>query len=378
MKQKIIICSPQLGMATQSQLGGEVHDANMIKSLCDLGVQVKVILPRNKTLKPHKNLKVYYLPLAHIWPPFLFNLLILPQLFYIYQKQKFNILRVHSPYFVGLGAWFFKLCYPCVKLVATYHHLENKPIFNLINKHLIKKWDMVITVSHFTQKQIAKKYKIPLSKIKVHYSGINIKLSPKNKDKKLLKKHKIKKEKILLYLGGIKKRKNLDFLIRLFSQLKNKEVKLFLIGSGPTSASLKKLVYQLQLEKKVYFSNMGVFGKLKEKYLNLADIFVFPSNLEGFGLSPCEAALCAKPVIISSQGASSEILKGNRGVVLAKANNFKDWQEKIEFLLNNDKKNKKMGQWARLDLLRQIKKKYNWQHAARINLKIYQKLLSLK
>lgn len=196
MIEKLIVCSPQLGISPQSNLGGEVHDRELIRALCELGIKVIVILPKNKPFLPHKNLKVYYLPFSFVWPPYLFNLLIIPWLFWLYKKEKFQILRIHSPYFVGLGALFFKLFYSQVPLVANYYHLEeNNYLFHLINKLLINKWNLIMTISQFSKKEIIKKYKIKLFKIKAGYCGINSSLKSKEKNQALIKKYQLKEKK---------------------------------------------------------------------------------------------------------------------------------------------------------------------------------------
>ena len=118
-KEKIVICSPELGLSPTSNLGGEVYDREIIRELCSQGVKVITILPKKKPFISHKNLKVYYLPFASIWPPYLFNFLIIPWLFWLYRKYKFNILRIHSPYFVGFAAYLFKLFFPTVSSSIT-------------------------------------------------------------------------------------------------------------------------------------------------------------------------------------------------------------------------------------------------------------------
>ena len=105
---RIKVCSPQLGIAPESNSGGEVYDREVIKAFCNHGIKVITILPKNKPYLIDKNLKAYYLPFPFIWPPYLFNIFIIPWLFWLYKKYNFNVLRIHSPYFVGLGALVFK------------------------------------------------------------------------------------------------------------------------------------------------------------------------------------------------------------------------------------------------------------------------------
>lgn len=46
MTKKLTVCSPQLGISPESNLGGEVYDREVIKSLCENGIKVIIILPK--------------------------------------------------------------------------------------------------------------------------------------------------------------------------------------------------------------------------------------------------------------------------------------------------------------------------------------------
>jgi len=367
MTEKLIICSPQLGISPQSDLGGEVYDREMIKALCDLGVQVIVILPKNKAYLSHKNLKVYFLPFPFVWPPFLFNFLIIPWLFWIYKKEKFNILRIHSPYFVGLGAWFFKLFKPKINLTAHYHHLElKKRLFYFLDRLLIKKWDSIIADSQFTKEEIIFHYQIEPKKIKLVYPGIEKKFKPQNKNKKLVQKYQLQNTKVLLYLGGLKPRKNIDFLIELMNQFKLEKVKLLICGKGSLSNQLKNKVKELNLEMKVIFLDF-IPEKEKVNYYNLTDIFVLPSQKEGFGLVLLEAAACKVPSVASNTSSLKELIINGETGYLARLNDVNDWILKIKKLLKDNQLRKKMSRSAR-----KFSQKFSWQQSVKKQIKIYQ------
>ena len=277
INKKLVVCSPQLGISSQSNSGGEVYDRETLKYLCDLGVKVIVILPKNKPCFKHQNLIVYYLPISFVWPPYLFNLLILPYLFGILKNHKFNILRVHSPYFVGLGALIFKFFLSSkINLVVHYHHLEDNFLFDLINKLFIKKWDVITADSQFTKNEIVEKYELNKEKIKIIYAGVDKKFKPKMKKDFLLKKYNLKNKKVLLFLGGLKPRKNIGFLLRLMTKIQEENIKLLIVGEGRLKSKLIKIKNKLGLKNKVIFTG---FIKEEEKidYYNLADIFLFPA-----------------------------------------------------------------------------------------------------
>jgi len=369
---KLIVCSPQLGIAPESNSGGEVYDREVIKSLCDQEIKVIVILPKNKPYLRHKNLKVYYLPIPFVWPPYFFNLFIIPYLFWIYKKEKFNILRVHSPYFVGLGAIFFHLFYRHIPLVVTYHHLEeNKPIFDLINRFAIKFWDHLISVSAFTKQEIIEKYGLEKNKISVIYNGIAFYFKPQKKRKDLIKKYNLGNNKILLFLGGLKYRKNVAFLIRLIARLKIDNCKLLICGSGHLRNKLENLSRRLGTTDKVVFTGF-IKETNKVDFYNLADIFLFPSLKEGFGMPVIEAAACGVLSIAARHSSLPELIIDGKTGCLAKFNDINDWKLKIEKLLKNEDLRKKIGKEAQ-----NFSKQFTWEKTVSQQVKIYNKLLEI-
>ena len=104
---------------------------------------------------------------------------------------------------------------------------------------------------------------------------------------------------MLLSLGPLVARKNPALLIETFAEIRRAagdDVTLVWIGSGPMRAELEALVSSLGLDGSVVFT--GYLPEAdKVPMLNLADVFVFASLLEGFPLAPQEAMSCGKPVV---------------------------------------------------------------------------------
>jgi glycosyltransferase involved in cell wall biosynthesis len=278
------ICSPELGISPDSNLGGEVHDRELLKVLDELGVENLIILPLGKKCPPLKNAKIFRLPTPVVFPPGIFNFLVLPYLFFLYLRYPFRCLRVHSPPFVGIGAVIFKFFFPKVKLVATYHHLDKK--LGSFDRWLASKFDLITTVSEETKNEMG------LSRAVVIPNGVDPKFSPGPKPQSLLRKYDLQNKKVLLYLGQLIERKNIPFLMKVIIKLP-KDYILMICGDGPLRHSL-----EAKANGRVIFT-----GKVPEKskvdYYRLADVFVYPSLKEGFGLSVAEALACGIPVVAS-------------------------------------------------------------------------------
>jgi len=365
MKQKLKICSPQLGLSKNSNLGGEIHDAFLLESLAKKGVIIYIILPKKRDFPKHKNIIPKFLPFNSIFPPFLFNFLILPHLFKIYQKNKFQLLRIHSPYFVGPAAIIFKKFIPSIKLIATYHHLENNPFFNFLDTIIINRWDKIICVSQSVKNELVKKFSINSKKISVIPNGIDPKIQPQSKDKSLVKKLKLSGKTILLYLGQLSQRKNVKFLIKVILKLSS-NFSLLLVGDGPQKSQLLSEVRQKNLKTRINFTGL-VTREEKTKYLNLADIFLYPTKKEGFGLTVLEAMACGKPVICSDIPVLREVVQDKQNGFLLKPNKSKDWVALIKKINKDSETKNRIGERAKT-----VKQKFTWNKTAEQTIKVYQ------
>lgn len=365
------ICCPVLGIDPESNSGGGVHDRELLKALAEEGAEIEILLPKNR---PHnkniKNWHIEYTPITHIFPPYLFNIFVLPYLFKEYKEKKFNCIRIFNPYFAGPAVYIFKKIHPDVPVIAMYHHLEDNRIMYLMDKFLINTWDKIITPSEFTKKEIIDKFKIPPNKIVVLYSGVVGKYHPSEKKLTLIEKYQLKDKIIFLFLGGLKKRKNVSFLIDLLKEIKEKNTALLICGSGDEKVALETKVKLLGLENQVKFTGF-IEENEKNDYYNLADIVLFPTIKEGFGLLPLEAGLCGKPTIASDIASIPEVIIDNQTGILAETNDKRDWLSKINILIHDKKLRSKLGNNALKYSLKMQSEKFNWNIIAKKYLKIY-------
>ncbi len=368
---EITVCSPQLGISPESNSGGEVYDREVLCHLAEKGMKIETFLPKNRPYPKIKNLKVCFAPIRPMFPPYIFNFFVFPYLINAFKKDNFKILRVHSPYFVGPAALLFKKFYPQIPLVASYLHLEEKSFFQpLLDRLLINKFDHIITISRFTKKEIINRYRVGNSKITVAYPGVSREFKRKKKNKQLLKRFNLVDKKVLLFLGGLKERKNPLFLLDVLKKLGKKDVVLLVAGEGSLK---KKMVFETKrrgLKRRVVFTG---FVKEKEKvdFYNLADVVLLPSNKEGFGMIAAEAQACGRQVIASNNSSLPEVVCDGKGGFLAETNDIDNWLGKIERLLDNDKLKEKMGRQAE----RYVRKKFSWEKNARIHLQVFRELL---
>ncbi|HVN94924.1 MAG TPA: glycosyltransferase [Syntrophorhabdaceae bacterium] len=134
----------------------------------------------------------------------------------------------------------------------------------------------------------------------------------------------------LLYVGRVSKDKGLNLLIEAHSRImaKRSDVNLLIVGDGPLLDELRSGGH-----RGVHFAGRVVHPELPDIYSS-SHLFVFPSTTDTFGKAVLEAQACGLPAIVSDMGGPQEIILHGATGFVARAHDVKDWQEKIEYMLD--------------------------------------------
>lgn len=130
--------------------------------------------------------------------------------------------------------------------------------------------------------------------------------------------YKLANRKILLFVGRIVQEKGLAFLLNIMPSLiaYDKSILLILVGDGPYTSSIIKLIRNKELTDYVLMPGRFEKSKLYAWYI-AADIFILPSIYEPFGAVANESLIFGTPVICSQHaGAASLIIEGENGIVI--------------------------------------------------------------
>lgn len=246
---------------------------------------------------------------------------------------------------------------------------ESVLYFRTVLPRSVKQAKKIIAVSHTVKQDIIRRFKVDEAKIAVIYHGVAPEFKPTPNRNKMLERHGIP-QKYILFIGNIEPKKNLERLLRAFSQLVKKyniPHKLVLAGKkGWKYASLFKEVKHQGLSHKVIFTGYFPAKELPVLYSN-ADLFMFPSLYEGFGIPPLEAMACGTPVVVSNKGALPEITGGLCPQV--DPYNEDDIAVKMYRLLTDPKLRQQTIQnskeWA---------KQFTWEKTAHQTLQVYQEV----
>jgi glycosyltransferase involved in cell wall biosynthesis len=240
-------------------------------------------------------------------------------------------------------------------------------------KAVTRKASEIIVDSYSTQKDLLSALDIAKDKISVIYPAIGDAFHPVGDQKHIesVRERYGLPVKYILYVGPWKPHKNIGRLIKAFYQVRRDSKlphKLVIGGeTDPRFSEGPRLASQLGLREEIIFPGYIRDEDLPCVYCG-ADIFVFPSLYEGFGLPPLEAMACGTPVVTSNVSALPEVT-GNAAVLV---NPYKvvEIAEAIYKVLSND---------SLRDTLRrkglERAKEFSYEEFARKTLKVYEKAL---
>lgn len=228
------------------------------------------------------------------------------------------------------------------EIFPNFFSVKRRLWHKIINpKKIINRCDKIIAVSQNTKNDLINLYKIKAEKIKVIYSGVETELYKKiNHPKKLttIKEKYQLADNFILYLGTIEPRKNIEGIIQSFNLLKNNypnlhNLQLVIAGDkGWKYETVFSLAQNSSYSQDIKF--IGYVSRKDKPFLyNLAQIFIFPSFYEGFGLPVLEAQACGTPVIAGLNSAFPEILKDT--AVLVNPDNLTEISQAINEILTN-------------------------------------------
>jgi glycosyltransferase involved in cell wall biosynthesis len=176
----------------------------------------------------------------------------------------------------------------------------------------------VITVSESTKRDLVEFYQIPLEKIAVTPNAVDPVYQPMDRSQARRSAQRRLGVPIpyLLSVGVLQPRKNLPRLIRAYNRIAASiPQRLVLVGKeGWANEELREAVAEAPPGLEPYFTGYVADADLPTLYAG-ADLFVYPSLYEGFGLPPLEAMACGTPVLTSNTSSLPEVV-GDAGVTV--------------------------------------------------------------
>ena len=299
----------------------------------------------------------------------------------IAKGEKFDVIHAHD-WLVANAAKTLKHAYD-IPVVSTIHatesgrnsgiHDENQRYINDTEWMLTYESTEVIVNSNYMKGHVQGLFGLPFDKIDVIPNGINLNLyTGIERDYDFRRRYAADNEKIILYLGKLVYEKGVQNLISAMPKILDgyHDSKLVIVGKGGMIDELRAQVENMGLRDKVYFTGY-MNGKDVQKMYKCADVAVFPSTYEPFGIVALEAMLAGVPTVVSDIGGLNEIIDHGVNGMKSYAGNPNSIADSVLALLYDHQLAANVSKAAK----QVVKEQYNWNKITQDTYFVYEKAI---
>jgi glycosyltransferase involved in cell wall biosynthesis len=225
------------------------------------------------------------------------------------------------------AGYLIKLISPKTKLILLAHGIEVFETFSWLKRRMLRQCDQIVAVSKFTKDTLVDQKILPEAQFKVLNNCVDPFLEPPVEGQKsaaLLARYGFHKDDIILMtlgrLSSDEGYKGYDMVIESLGELQETYPQLKYMMVGKYDEREKKRVDHLidffDVKGRVVFAGFIPDAELAAHF-QLADIFIMPSEKEGFGIAFIEAMYYSKPVIAGNKdGSVDALLNGQLGLLV--------------------------------------------------------------
>lgn len=292
--------------------------------------------------------------------------------------QSFELIHAHD----WLAAYAGKLLKHAWKipLLSTIHATEfgrNCGLHNDLQRYIsdvewwlgYESW-RVICCSKTMWHELQGVFQIPSDKLQIVPNGVYPEIFDTQEDiPSIRQNYAASDEKIVFYVGRLVREKGLGVLVDAIPHVlrQHEKVKFVIAGKGPFEQELKNQAKALGVENRIYFTGY-IDDSIRNVLYKAADVAVFPSLYEPFGIVALEAMAARTPVVASDTSGISEIVLHGVNGLKAFTNNPVSLADNIVWMLQHPDHAHKMRDRAWEDVLTL----YNWDKIAATTTEIYE------
>ena len=299
----------------------------------------------------------------------------------INKEGGFDVIHAHD-WLVTYAAKSLKNAYD-IPIVATIHateagrnsgiHDETQRYINDTEWLLTYEATEVIVNSNYMKNEIQRLFGLPFDKINVIPNGINLSnFTGIERDYDFRRQYAMDSEKIILYVGRLVYEKGVQHLIAAMPKILSNynDAKLIIAGRGGMMDELRAEASNLGLNDKIYFTGY-LNSKQVQKMYKCADVAVFPSTYEPFGIVALEAMLAGVPTVVSDVGGLDEIVTHGVDGMKSYAGNANSIADSVTALLYDHQLATNVSKKAK----QKVKDQFNWEKIAQDTHFTYEKAI---
>lgn len=290
-----------------------------------------------------------------------------------------HLLHAHD-WLVAYAARVLKFAYR-LPLVATIHATEygrNYGLHNSLQRYISSvEWWLayeawrVICCSDYMKNEVGYVFQAPEDKIRVIVNGVEPAGFAAKQDGTGRNKYAAPDEQIVFYIGRLVREKGVQVLLDAVPQILGScpKTKFIIAGKGPFEAELRQQANRLGINNRIYFTGY-INDALRNSLYSWADVAVFPSLYEPFGIVALEAMAAQTPVVVSNTGGLGEIVAHGIDGLKAYCGDSTSLAEMITLLLQDASLREKL----RFKAFQKVQKEFNWRQIALQTRQVYQEV----
>ena len=208
---------------------------------------------------------------------------------------------------------------------------KSQPLMRSTIRNVLKDADGVFAVSNALRHEIIATGVVGIAdKTKLSWNSVDINRFSTRGNDSFKKQHNITDKSVVLFVGNLIKRKNVDSLLEA-KKTASSDYYLVIVGDGPLFKKLTKKVEDENIPDVIFTGSRDDVDEI----IPSCDVLILPSFSESFGLVLIEALACGKPVIGSDVGGITEIINDDVGL-LVNPNNVSSIAKAIDTIVNDD------------------------------------------
>lgn len=304
----------------------------------------------------------------------------------IWDQEPFDLIHAHD-WLVAYAARVLKHAHRR-PLVATIHATEygrNRGLHTDLQRHIsdtewwlcYEAWRIIVCSQHMKQ-ELQWVFQAPADKIDVIPNGVDVAAfadlpAPGSPEWwEFRRRYAADDEKIVYFVGRLVDEKGAAILIEAMPKIVAyyPKARAVISGQGPQLDYLKNRAYQLYMEDRVTFTGF-VSDDVRNRLFSIADVAVFPSTYEPFGIVALEGMANRVPVVVADTGGLSEIVEHGANGLKAYPGNPDSLANNVLTLLHDPE----LAAGLRDQAMKDLAERFNWDRIAATTIRTYERVL---